>query len=282
MLGFGEQARRDITKMRLEAAIVATSLLIVGCGGGGAPAPQVLNPGPATIQSPGGHWFVLDNNSDSVHLYVSETGKVRSVFHVAAVTDGPTFGAGSIDIAGTDGVHGELQARGIQPAGGPSPVDLSCTLSGTVRERSTLTLNIVCSDDADIVYDENFTMTPQPGYETGSSLNDIAGNYTLPSRPATNMLNIIADGSLFGMYHNGANCTVNGIVSIIDPDFSFFDVEWTMANCTDPIGIYEGAVVSGFAMESPSPNDPPGSHYFLLTGTNTSGFYSISVTFEPT
>ena len=96
------------------------------------------------------------------------------------------------------------------------------------------------------------------------------------------MLNITADGTLFGMYHNGANCMVNGVVSVIDADFSFLDVEWTMANCTDPIGIYEGAVVSGFAMESPSPNDPPGSYYFLLTGLNDSGFFAISVNFEPT
>ena len=270
--------------MRLAPAIVVIGLLITGCGGGGggSPASRIPNPAPGTVQSPGSHWFVLDNNSDPVHLYVSETGKVRSVFYVTAVTDGPTFGAGSVDITGTDGVHGELQARGIQPAGGPSPVDLSCTLSGTVRERSTLMLNIVCSDSADIVYDENFTMTPQPGYGADSSLNNIAGNYTLPSRPSTNMLNITSDGTLFGMYDNGAKCIVNGIVSIIDSDYSFLDVEWTMANCTDSIGIYEGAVVSGFAMESPSPNDPPGSYYFLLTGVNALGFYSISVTFEPT
>lgn len=275
---------RKNTTMRLAATIVVIGLLIASCGGGGSSAPgsQILSPAPGPVQSPGSHWFVLDNNSDPVHFYVSETGKVRSVFYLTAVTDGPTFGAGSVDITGTDGVRGELLARGIQPAGGPSPVDLSCTLSGTVRERSTLVLNIVCSDSAGIVYDENFTMTPQPGYVAGSSLDNIAGNYTLPSRPSTNMLNIIADGTLFGMYHNGANCIVNGTVSIIDANYSFLDVEWTMANCTDSIGIYEGAVVSGFAMESPSPNDPPGSYYFLLTGMSASGFYSISATFEPT
>ena len=270
--------------MRLAAAIVLIGLLIMSCGGGGSGAPgaQVPNLPPGSVQSPGSHWFVLDNNSDPVHLYISETGKVRSNFYVTAVTDGPTFGAGSVAITGTDTVYGELQARGIQPAGGSSPVDLSCTLSGTVRERSTLVLDIVCSDSAGIVYDENFTMTPQPDYGAGSSLDNIAGNYTLPFRPGTNILNIIADGTLFGMYHNGANCTVNGVVSMIDADYSFLDVEWTMTNCTDPIGIYEGAVVSGFAMESPSPNDPPGSYYYILTGMNASGFYSISVTFEPT
>lgn len=256
----------------------------MGCDGGGSSAPpsQGLPPAPTTVQSPGGSWFVLDSNSNPVQLYISETGKVRSIFHVAAVTDGPTFGAGSVDIAGTHEVYGVLQAKGIQPAGGPPPVELNCTLTGTVSERSSLLLSVVCSDSNGIVYDERFSLRPQPGYGAGSSLNDIAGNYTLPSRPDTNMLNITADGTLFGMYHNGANCTVNGVVSIIDPDFSFLDVEWTMANCTDPIGIYEGAAVSGFAMKSPSPNDPPGSYYFLLTGLNDSGFFAISVNFEPT
>jgi len=270
--------------MRLAAAIATISLLIAGCGGGGssAPASQALPPAPTTVQSPGGNWFVLDSNSNPVQFYISETGKVRSIFDVEAVTDGPTFGSGSVDITGTDEVYGVLQARGIQPAGGPAPIDLSCTLSGTVRERSLLVLSIVCSDSNSIVYDEGFSLRPQPGYGAGSSLIDIAGNYTWPSRPSTNMLNITADGTLFGMYHNGANCTVNGVVSIMDSDFSFLDVEWTMANCTDPIGIYEGAAVSGFAMESPSPNDPPGSYYFLLTGVNDSGFFAISVNFEPT
>lgn len=270
--------------MRFTAVIATFCLLLAGCGGGGrngAPITQSPPPPPATVQSPGSQWFVLDNNSNPVHLYISETGDVRSVFHVAAVTDGPTFGAGSVDITGADQVNGVLQARGIQPAGGRAPVDLACTLSGTVRERSTLTVNIVCSDNNGIVYDEDFTMTPQPGYRAGSSLDAIAGNYTWPTRPATNMLNIAADGTLFGMYHNGANCTVNGVVSIIDANYSFLAVEWTMESCTDPFGIYEGAVMTGFAMESPSPNDPPGSYFFFLSGMNTANFFTINITFEP-
>lgn len=259
-----------------------------GCGGGsGTPAPQdpplALPPPPTTVQSPGGDWFVLAGSSDPVHLYISESGKVRAIFDIAGVTDGPTFGGGSVEITGNDMVTGVLQARGILPsAGSPSPRDLSCALSGTVRERDFLSVNIVCSDSNQVVFDRDFTLRPQPGYDAGSSLDAIAGNYTLPFRPETNMLNVAADGTLFGTYHNGANCTVNGIVSIIDADYAFLDVEWTMSNCIDPFGIYEGAVVSGFAMESPNPNDPPGSFYFLLTGMNASDFFAISVNYEPT
>ena len=267
---------------------LAISVLALGlgsCGGGGSGdgGGILIQAPPVVVQSPGGHWFVLDNNSQPVQLYISETGNVRSIFHVEAVTDGPTFGVGSVDVMGTDSLNGALQARGIQPsAGAPTPVDLGCNLSGTVRERLSLTVNIVCSDSDGIVYDKDFTMTQQPGYDGGSSLSAIAGNYTLAFRPASNMLNITADGTLFGMYDNGAKCTLNGVVAIVDVDYSFLDVEWTMASCTDSFGIYEGAEMSGFAMQSPNPNDPPESYYFLLTGMNANGLYTISITFEPT
>lgn len=270
--------------MIIRLATAAIGLLVASCGGGSSGESGSLAPPPATVtaQSPGGIWLALDSNAGPVQFFISETGTVRSIFDVEAVTDGATFGAGSVAITGTDEVNGVLQAKGIQSAGGPPPVDLSCALSGTVRERLSLQLDVVCSDNKGIVYDESYELRPEPAYFAGSSLVDIAGNYTLPSSPGTNTLSITADGTLFGIYHNGANCTVNGSVSLIDPAFSFLDVEWTMANCTDPFGIYGGATLSGFAMESPDPNDPPGSYYFLLTGVNDLGFFSISVTFERT
>jgi len=271
--------------MRITAIILALSLPLAGCGGGGgggAPNSQIPPP-PTGLQTPGGNWLAFDNNAKPVMLYISEAGDVRSIFEVAAVTDGPTFGAGSVDVADIDAMNGVLQARGILPSvGGSAPADLGCTLSGNVRERISLTVHIVCSDSSAIVYDEIFTMTPQPDYDAASSLNAIAGNYTLAINPVTNMLNITADGTLFGMYHNGANCIVNGVVSIIDADYSFLGVEWTMTSCTDPFGIYEGAIMTGFAMQSPSPNVPQGSYYFLLTGQSTQGLFPVSVIFEPT
>jgi len=100
-------------------------LLVAGCGGGGSsgPASQASPPEPTTVQSPGGDWLALAGGASPVRFYISETGKVRSIFDVEAVTDGPTFGAGSVEITGTDEVNGVLQAKGIQPLGGPRPVD---------------------------------------------------------------------------------------------------------------------------------------------------------------
>ena len=132
------------------------------------------------------------------------------------------------------------------------------------------------------MYDETFTTGPQPRYEIDSSLNAIAGNYTLSIRPTTNMLNITSDGTLFGMYHNGANCTVNGTVSVINADYSLLWVDWIMTDCTDPFGFYEGAEMTGFAMSRTNLGEPQESYYFLLTGQNAQNFFAISTIFEST
>ena len=269
--------------MRFLIPFLALAVSACGGGGGGGGSNTPAVPPPVTVQSPGGHWFVLDADSNPFHLYASEAGEVRAIFYVTSVTDGPTFGTGSVSVMGGDTIAGTLQARGIQAsAGSPPPVDLSCNLAGTVRQRQTLSLQVTCSDNNGIVLDESYEMTPQPGYDAGSSLDDIAGNYTLAFRPASNMLNITADGTVFGMYHNGANCTVNGIVSILDASHSLLGAEWTMSNCIDPFGIYEGAFLSGFAMPGPDPNDPQGSYYFILVGENLDGLFAVSVTYEPT
>ena len=119
------------------------------------------------------------------------------------------------------------------------------------------------------------------GYESGSSLADLAGNYTLRFQPATNALNIAADGAIFGTYDNGPDCTVNGTANIIDPAYGLIEVSWTFSQCSDPLGLYEGVSMTGFAIKSLIPNADPGSYYFLLTGQNLRGLYSISVLFDP-
>lgn len=83
------------------------------------------------------------------------------------------------------------------------------------------------------------------------------------------------------MFHNGANCTINGLVSEIDTNYRFLDVAWTMSLCTDSIGIFEGAEMSGFAIKTTNPNISPDSYYFILTGQNGNATLGISITYEP-
>ena len=256
--------------------------LLAACGGGGSAQPGTFVPAPAQ-QSPGSHWFVKDPEGNAFHLFIAETGTLRAIFHLSGAASRNTFGAGSVTVTNGNQVSGVMQALGVLPATTPpNLVPLSCSLSGSVIERAQLAITVSCSGNTQILYNEFLTFRPQPDYDIGSSLADIAGNYTLPFRPASNMLNISGDGTLFGMYDNGAQCTLNGTVSIIDARYRFLGVEWTMSSCTDPIGVFEGAVMSGFAMPSPDPNDPPGSYYFLLTRSNSNSFSTISVNYERT
>ena len=267
--------------MKRPVTALLLCMLVAACGGGSSQPAQIVLP--VASQSPGSHWFVKDPESNPFHLYISETGKLRTSFHMSGSPNATSFGAGSVSVSNGDQVNGTMQALGVDSSTGRAIItDLSCTLTGTVSERSTLATTVSCSDSSQVVYNEFLTFTPQPNYAIGSSLVDIAGNYTLPIRPASNTLNITANGQLFGMLDNGAQCTLNGTVSIIDDRYRFFDVAWTMSNCTDPFGIYEGAEMSGFAMPSADPNDPPGNYYFLLTRSNSSSFYALSVTYERT
>lgn len=266
---------------------VVTSIVIAvfatACGGGGSEPSRPMALVGVVTPSPGSHWFVKDAESNAFHLFISETGKLRAIFHLSGASTSNTFGAGSVSVSSGGQVSGTMQALGILPSpGSPGSVPLSCSLAGTVIERVKLDVTVSCSDNTQIQYNEFLTFSPEPGYDVGSSLAAIAGNYTLPIRRAGNTLSISADGTLFGMYDNDAQCILNGTVSIIDARYRFLDVEWSMSNCTDPFGLYEGTQMSGFAMPSPEPNDPPGNYYFLLTRSNSNTFSTISVMYERT
>jgi hypothetical protein len=261
--------------MKILILIQLLPFLLIGCGGSGSPAADRL-------QSAGGAWSTQDSNGEFVELLISEVGEVRSTFRVPAVTEAVTFGAGFLEVMPDGSVVGILEAKGIQPSPtAPRPVELSCSLLGTIEERQFLSIQIACSDDSGIVHDETVSLSYGLEYEEDSSLELIAGNFTLAFRPQTNILNINSDGVLFGMYHNGANCTVNGSVSIIDPNYNLVAVEWTMSSCIDPFGIYEGIKMRGFARQIVGLVQPPGSYDLILSGTTEDGFQTFRVFYEP-
>lgn len=223
----------------------------------------------------------FDDAAEQVVFYVAETGELRAVMH----PDGgpfPSFGGGNVAVSSADALSGSFELPGPLSENFQRGEDLGCSVAGTVRERQSLAVDVVCSDSNGVVYDAELSLFYEGNsYERPSSLETFTGDYTLEFRPESNALNIAADGTLFGTYHNGANCTVNGIASIIDPAFSLISIRWTMSNCTDSFGDFEGVEMSGFAQASPSPAGTAGSYYFLLTGRTPDGLYAISVLYEP-
>ncbi len=149
-----------------------------------------------------------------------------------------------------------------------------------LTERVSMTLTLECSDASGPVWEDTVSLIYTDRYELAAGLDTIAGNYTLGFRPATNTLNINSDGTVFGMYHNGPNCTVNGTVSLPDPAYNLYRMEWTLSSCVSPFPDYEGGQLSGIAVKDPSVN-APGSFYLLMTGNIDGDFRSISVLYDP-
>ena len=145
-----------------------------------------------------------------------------------------------------------------------------------------MALDLSCSDASGPVWNESATLFYQTDYEQNSSLAIIAGNYTLGPIAATNTLNIAGDGRIFGMYDNGPACTVSGQVSLLDPAYNLYDIQWTFSSCGPILPDYEGIQFTGIATIPTIPSLPSGSFYLLMTGNVAGDFRSISVIYEPT
>lgn len=264
------------------SAALMFCLTACGGGGGGSSAPPGPLP-PPDAQSPGGIWFGTDSAGESVVFYIAETGELRASMHPEA-TIFVSFGGGAVNVTSANVVAGSFELRGaLSPSTFQRGEDLGCSVSGSVQERQTLSVDVACSDSSGVVYDEALTLMYDPNvYERDSSLDALVGSYTLEFQPDTNSLTVAADGTLFGMYHNSARCMIDGNASVIDTNYTFLKITWTMTACTDFLGVYEGTVMSGFAMANLAPTGDPDIYYFLLTGQAQDGLFSVSVLYEPT
>jgi hypothetical protein len=223
---------------------------------------------------------------ESITFYIAETGELIAQMSAPGATP-PTFGFGSgaVIVNNPNDVAGTYTLRSL-PSGpvilGVAPPQQTCTLDGTVTERSLLQVTLSCTDGAGIAAERTFNMLYNPAYDADSALADIAGNYTFPPKPQTNTLNINASGVVFGTLDNGPNCTVNGQVQIIDARFNLYRFEIQLSLCQGPIGqLYEGTTFRGFAARN-LPGMRPGAFILLLTSTGTIGgpFQFFSLLYE--
>ena len=268
--------------------IGAVTLLLSACGGGsgsgGAGSAAVAEP--VRNQSPGGIWSNPYGDA-SLHLYVTERGdfRIRGFF----LHDDKHWligGGGMVGVSGGNGVIGNFVAEALWEENNSfvESRTLSCDLRGTVWERHSMVMTIECSG-RDVAWEEraefvywDFSYEYQP-----SSLDAIAGNYAPPEAPQTNTLNINADGVVFGVYHFGARCTINGQVTVVDARYNLYWMEWQFSNCTHSVPGRSGAEFSGIAyiMSPAVVNRREGSISVLVSGMADSGFSFFSLSYEP-
>lgn len=267
-------------RMRHVFLCVLLCACLTACGGksnGTGPPP------PGGPQSPGGIWIDPGAVGGLAAFWISENGDLVTQLHL----DGaflPSFGAGTISVAEDNVVSGSFELAGERLLPNQQGEDLGCSVSGTVLERQTLSIDVICADSNGVVYDETLAMMYDGSYERNSSLDAIAGDYTVPFQSSGNFLAISDNGTIIGSYNNGGTfCMVNGTTAIVDADYTLIDISWTLSSCLDPLlnNDLEGVQLSGFAMEIMGPTVASGSYIFLLTGRAQGRVYSISVIYEP-
>jgi len=205
--------------------------------------------------SPGGHWVGITSEGEDVlgaimFALVTETGSIH--FRI-----GGRYGVGVLSVSNGNDVSGNFQF--VTNPSGPSFPDgttqSDCTVSGTVRERITMSITGDCTTTAGLQFQltvPNLTYGPFI-YERASSLATIAGMYDIGRA----VMDIAADGTIFAQ-EAFTNCVINGQVNIIDPAFNFYDFQISYSSCTGPDADLNGAtfVGIGYLLEITNPSPP--------------------------
>ena len=262
--------------------VVAVTSLLSACEGryGNDRSPLVS----ASDASPGGI-FSAANRFAELLFYVSEQGDFR--MHGYFQHDEREWlvgGAGMVGISDGNRLIGNFVAQASWEFAANTfvePETLSCELDGSVRERQSMFLRIECSSGYRVVWNElvEFAYAGHSYEYQPSSLEAIAGNYTLPAGSQANTLNINSDGVVFGMFHLGLRCIVNGQLSLIDTRFNLYWLEWRFSSCSPPRPEFEGAEYSGLAgLALPGAVEGrEGGIFVLISGMTDDGFNYLSL-----
>ena len=197
-------------------------------------------------------------------------------------------GAGMVGVNDRDRLIGNFVAQAsweFAPNTFVDPETLSCELDGNVRERQSMLLRINCSNGDRGVWNElvEFVYAGHSYEYEPSSLAAIAGNYTLPAGSQTNTLNINSDGVVFGIFHLGLSCTINGQVSLIDTRYNLYWMEWRFSSCSPALPGFEGAEYNGLAgLTLPGAVEGrDGGIFVLVSGMTDDGFNYLSLLYAP-
>lgn len=188
--------------------------------------------------SAGGVWKGVDAQGVDIILLVTETGRFRMINEFF------DQGSGTISIANGNEVTSAFQmltALGSTFADGTTLA--SCTLSGTLVERQSLSTTINCTTTSGTPSQSVVDLTFDVIYERDSSLQVIAGSYD----DAGPVLTIDANGVLFEQ-DPATGCISNGQVNILDAAFNVYEIRFGFSSCTGPSTFLNHTEFEGMAV----------------------------------
>jgi len=225
----------------------AILLVVSGCGGGGnLPIPDPGSAGPPEPPpepppeevSPGGVWQGTSSLGFAVVGLVSESGQFHFIQGDGAQLVGRLSTSGDALSANFVGYvpFGEKFDDGSTTGVG--------SLSGNLDERSSISADIEFTTARGAASESTIALSYEPIYERPSSLESVAGNYLDTERNV--VINVNNDGELFSQDPE-SHCITNGTVSVIDPAFNLYRVEYMFSNCKGHEKDLNGTIAEGLA-----------------------------------
>ena len=215
-----------------------------------------------TNESAGGIWFGTDSEGDQLVALITETGQ----FHL--LDEFGFQGSGVLSVSSANEVSADFQTLppvGVQFADGSPFAD--CSISGAIVERSALNGTVACTTNGGSESSVTVNLSYQAIYELDSSLAMITGTWTDSSDPGSDVVNVDATGLITGQDGGASGCIYSGQVTLIDPNYNVYDIEWTYSSCNGDSEL-DGATFSGLGAidNTISPTE------FVLGATGESGF----------
>jgi len=215
-------------------------LALAGCGHRGGEATSDTTGDNVPTQSMGGIWNGTDATGRTVVALADEAGE----FHI--ILDDGTQYAGT---ASTEGDAVSANAQRLQRHSGPggpsgsaaSGSAVATALKGKVQQRQSMSITVAPAAGAQSFPPETFSLQFNSSYNDPSSLAMIAGDYM--DSINGNMIKINGSGTLF--WHDSNDCLAEGAVSIIDPRYDLYEVQFQYSACQGPFADLNGTEFLG-------------------------------------
>ena len=221
--------------------LASLGLLVSACGGGGSGGGS--NPPPIPNAAVGGVWFgtvsPINETADQAIGVIAEDGRAYFLDEWDRMYWGTVSSTGNA-------ITGRLTMADIYGYWlWDESYSAAVTLNGTVQARSTLTGNWELTTTNKGYKSGKLELQYDQLYEDDSSLSKIAGNYWDASSFSEDVINIAANGEIFEQLSYGS-CVINGRVSIINPAYNAYDVQYRYNGCATDDSYY-GAEFRGLA-----------------------------------
>lgn len=219
--------------------VVVMVAALGACGGGGSGSSSTSTPAPVPSVSPGGIWEGTESVTGlGVLGLVTESGE----FHFIR--------GDNAQFIGTATMNGNTLSSSFEaftPIGFVFPdgsTHGTGTLSATVQQRSSISGSTQTRTDNGISSSGTISLAFNSLYNRASSLAAIAGNFREPTSGA--IVSINSAGVAFAQ-DAVSGCVLNGSVSLINPSFNAYRVQWTYSSCLGAAAFRNGLTFRGLA-----------------------------------